>query len=32
MAISLIVVMIRLFGGLPEGVMYVILIMNGFVP
>lgn len=32
MAISLIVVMIRLFGGLPEGVMYAILIMNGFVP
>ncbi|GAB1443427.1 RnfABCDGE type electron transport complex subunit D [Ignavibacteriales bacterium] len=31
-AISLIVVMIRLFGGLPEGVMYAILIMNGFVP
>lgn len=30
--ISLIVVMIRLFGGLPEGVMYAILVMNGFVP
>ncbi|NUM72275.1 MAG: RnfABCDGE type electron transport complex subunit D [Ignavibacteriaceae bacterium] len=30
--ISLIVVVIRLFGGLPEGVMYAILIMNGFVP
>ena len=30
--IALIVVMIRLFGGLPEGVMYAILIMNGFVP
>lgn len=30
--ISLIVIMIRLFGGLPEGVMYAILIMNGFVP
>lgn len=32
LGISLIVVMIRLFGGLPEGVMYAILIMNGFVP
>ena len=31
-SIALIVVMIRLFGGLPEGVMYAILIMNGFVP
>ncbi len=30
--ITLIVVVIRLFGGLPEGVMYAILIMNGFVP
>lgn len=30
--ISLIVVMIRLFGGLPEGVMYAILIMNALVP
>lgn len=31
-SISLIVVMIRLFGGLPEGVMYAILIMNALVP
>ncbi len=31
-AISLVVVIIRLFGGLPEGVMYAILFMNGFVP
>ncbi|MCX7797105.1 MAG: RnfABCDGE type electron transport complex subunit D [Melioribacter sp.] len=30
--ISLIVVIIRIFGGLPEGVMYAILIMNAFVP
>lgn len=30
--IALIVVMIRLFGGLPEGVMYAILFMNAFVP
>lgn len=30
--ISLVVVMIRLFGGLPEGVMYAILFMNAFVP
>lgn len=30
--ISLIVVMIRIFGGLPEGVMYAILIMNALVP
>jgi electron transport complex protein RnfD len=30
--ISLIIVVIRLFGGLPEGVMYGILIMNAFVP
>ena len=30
--ISIIVVMIRLFGGLPEGVMYAILIMNALVP
>lgn len=30
--ISLIIVVIRLFGGLPEGVMYSILIMNAFVP
>lgn len=31
-SISVLVVMIRLFGGLPEGVMYAILIMNAFVP
>jgi H+/Na+-translocating ferredoxin:NAD+ oxidoreductase subunit D len=31
-AISLIVILIRLFGGLPEGVMYSILLMNAFVP
>ena len=31
-SIALLVVVIRLFGGLPEGVMYSILIMNGFVP
>ncbi len=30
--ISLIIIMIRLFGGLPEGVMYAILIMNSVVP
>ncbi|MEJ5352356.1 MAG: RnfABCDGE type electron transport complex subunit D [Melioribacteraceae bacterium] len=30
--ISLIIVVIRIFGGLPEGVMYAILIMNAFVP
>lgn len=30
--ISLLVIMIRLFGGLPEGVMYAILIMNALVP
>lgn len=30
--ISLIIVVIRIFGGLPEGVMYSILIMNAFVP
>lgn len=30
--ISLIIVIIRLFGGLPEGVMYSILFMNGLVP
>lgn len=32
LGISLIVVVIRIFGGLPEGVMYAILFMNGFVP
>lgn len=31
-AISFIIVVIRTFGGLPEGVMYAILIMNAFVP
>jgi Na+-translocating ferredoxin:NAD+ oxidoreductase subunit D len=30
--VGVIVVVIRLFGGLPEGVMYSILIMNGLVP
>lgn len=30
--ISVIIIVIRLFGGLPEGVMYSILIMNSFVP
>jgi len=32
LGISLVLVLIRLFGGLPEGVMYSILLMNGFVP
>lgn len=32
LGIALIVVVIRIFGGLPEGVMYAILFMNGFVP
>ncbi|MBN2320441.1 MAG: RnfABCDGE type electron transport complex subunit D [Acidobacteria bacterium] len=32
LGISLIVVVIRVFGGLPEGMMYAILIMNAFVP
>ena len=32
LGIALIVVIIRVFGGLPEGVMYAILFMNGFVP
>ena len=31
-AISLLIILIRIYGGLPEGVMYSILIMNGFVP
>lgn len=31
-SISLVVILIRLFGGLPEGVMYSILLLNGFVP
>jgi len=30
--IGILVVIIRLFGGLPEGVMYAILFMNAFVP
>jgi len=30
--ISLVLILIRLFGGLPEGVMYAILFMNAFVP
>ena len=30
--ISLLIFLIRIYGGLPEGVMYSILIMNGFVP
>ncbi|MBD3409931.1 MAG: RnfABCDGE type electron transport complex subunit D [Ignavibacteriales bacterium] len=32
LAIALLVVVIRLFGGLPEGVMYAILIMNAVAP
>lgn len=32
LGISLMIVLIRNFGGLPEGVMYSILFMNGFVP
>ncbi len=32
LGISLMVVLVRLFGGLPEGVMYAILFMNAFVP
>jgi electron transport complex protein RnfD len=32
MGIALVLIPIRLFGGLPEGVMYSILLMNGFVP
>lgn len=32
MGISLIIVLIRVYGGLPEGVMYSILFMNAFVP
>lgn len=32
LGISFVLVLIRLFGGLPEGVMYSILLMNGFVP
>lgn len=30
--ISLVLIVIRIYGGLPEGVMYSILFMNGFVP
>lgn len=30
--ISLVIIIIRLFGGVPEGVMYAILFMNAFVP
>lgn len=32
LGIALILVVIRVFGGLPEGVMYAILFMNAFVP
>jgi len=32
LGIGLMVVLIRLFGGFPEGVMYSILFMNAFVP
>jgi len=32
LGISLVLIVIRIFGGLPEGVMYSILIMNAFVP
>jgi electron transport complex protein RnfD len=32
LGISLVLIVIRLFGGLPEGVMYAILFMNAFVP
>lgn len=32
LSISFVLILIRLFGGLPEGVMYSILLMNGFVP
>ncbi|MCF8242670.1 MAG: RnfABCDGE type electron transport complex subunit D [Melioribacteraceae bacterium] len=32
LGIALVLVIIRLFGGLPEGVMYAILFMNSFVP
>jgi electron transport complex protein RnfD len=32
LSIALILVVIRIYGGLPEGVMYSILFMNGFVP
>jgi len=32
LGVSLVLIFIRLFGGLPEGVMYAILFMNAFVP
>lgn len=32
LGISLVIIIIRLFGGVPEGVMYSILFMNAFVP
>ena len=32
LGIALVLVLIRVFGGLPEGVMYSILFMNAFVP
>lgn len=32
LGISLMIIIVRLFGGLPEGVMYAILFMNAFVP
>jgi len=32
LGISLVLVVIRIYGGLPEGVMYSILFMNSFVP
>ncbi len=32
LSISLVLIIIRIFGGLPEGVMYSILFMNAFVP
>jgi electron transport complex protein RnfD len=32
LGIALVLIVIRIYGGLPEGVMYSILFMNGFVP
>jgi electron transport complex protein RnfD len=32
LGVGFLVVLIRLFGGLPEGVMYAILLMNAVVP
>lgn len=32
LGIAFVLILIRLFGGLPEGVMYSILLLNGFVP